>query len=230
MDINQILCAPVAKRRRLADDHYEVHVPQPSYVRQDSNYPPRIELAPPSVTQWPCHSTMGDVGGMTAINITAPSTNVNNLVSGQYGPLHHVRNEQTMPTQYSHGMENCSTGVYNAPNLEPTFHVTDTAGQHSDSACHTFSWSQLSDYQPPQAVPYTSCLESDMNHPSNFQNNLSVHHDAGMFYVPDPKAPQHLDESASCSEYAQLPNVERSDSKAPETEMVCFGVVGKCSA
>lgn len=227
MDSDQILYAPVAKRRRLADDDYEVHLPQPSYVPQDPNYPPSIELAPSSVAQWPCHSTMGDMRGMTASNITASSINVNNLVSGQYGPLHHLRNDQTMPTQY--GVGNCSTSVYNAPNPGPNFHVAASAGQHSDSAYHTFSWSQLSVYQPPEALPYTPCLKNDMSHPSNFQNNLNVHHDAGMFCVSDP-APQHLDENASFSENAQLPNVEQFGSKSPEKEIVCFGMVGKSSA
>lgn len=225
MDLDQILCAPVTKRRRLADDHYEVQVPQPSYVQQVPNYPPRIGLAPPPVTQWPSHSTMGDMRGMTATNIIPPSINVNSLVSAQYVSSHRFSNEQT-PTHWSRGMGNRSTDFYNAPNPNPNFHVADTAGQHSDSTYLTFSRSQPNVCQLPQPAPYTSCIGSDTSRPSNFQNSLSVHHEPGMFCLPSPKAFQHLDNS-SCSEYTQLPNVERFDSIAPEMEIVCFGMVRK---
>lgn len=166
--------------------------------------------------------------GLKCYHVTEPSINTKNPASRQYDLLQPFRNGQRTTTQDGGEMGNNWDSFYVGPNPESRFHIADTAGQHSDSASGTFSWSQLSISQPSHAISYTSCLEENENHSSNFQNSLSVQQD--LFCLPETKAAEHPGGKFNCSEYPQVPNVRRSDFKPPEKEIVCFGMVGTSQA
>lgn len=228
MDLDQILCAPVAKKRRLADDHHEVQVPQPCHSSQASRFPaPTRELAPISVTQWPGYSTIGDMPDINAPTIQDANINAHNLASGQHEPRHTFNNWQATTIQYGSGTEKYGNGFYVGPHPQMTFPAPDPSGQYPNLAHRALSPSQLNVYQPSQAITHKSYSESYVTYPSNAQNCHNVNHDAGTSRFTGPSVSEDLECNLNCSENAQFPDAERCYSPPVEKEIVCFGMVGK---
>lgn len=223
MDNNQISYAPVAKRRRLADEYDEAQVPKPDCIpKYSSCASANGEPAFFTVTQWPCHSALGHRWDSNAATVVEPSLNINNLATGQCGSLQSFRNGQRTPTQDISGMGSNWGNLYHGPDPQSNFHV-DIPGQHPNSSYGTFSPSQQGIPQPSYAMLNTFWGEKDPSNPYNFQHTFSVQHPVSC--PIGPSIAEDLRQSFDCPEFAEVADVGEPRCEPQETEIVCFGMV-----